>query len=90
MSWESLAAVDVFQLERNEALLDSLYTFLEGNELTAAEVTRIEPAQLAKTLSVVQCIMKVLFSHAYIPLYTRMTWLGERQRRQDAITCHSN
>ena len=59
MDWERLAAVDVFQLERNESLLDSLYTFLEKNELSAAEAARAEPDQLAKTLSVVQRIMKV-------------------------------
>ena len=59
MDWERLAAVDVFQLERNESLLDSLYAFLEKNELSAAEAARVEPGQLAKTLSVVQRIMKV-------------------------------
>ena len=59
MDWERLAAVDVFQLEHNESLIDSLYAFLEKNELSAAEAARAEPGQLAKTLSVVQRIMKV-------------------------------
>lgn len=59
MDWEKLAAVDVFQLERNESLLDSLYTFLEENELTAAEATHAEPDRLAKIVAVVQRIMKV-------------------------------
>ena len=59
MNWESLAAVDVFQLERNEALLESLYTFLEENELSDAAAASTEPAQLAKTLAVVQRVMKV-------------------------------
>ena len=59
MDWKWLAAVNVFQLERNESLLDSLYAFLEKNELSAAEAARAEPGQLAKILSVVQRIMKV-------------------------------
>ena len=59
MNWEGLDAVDVFQLERNEALLDSLYEFLEKNQLTAAEAARAEAGRLAKILSVTQCIMKV-------------------------------
>ena len=59
MDWKALAAVDVFQLERNESLLDSLYGFLEKNELSAAEAAHIEPTQLAKILTVVQRVMKV-------------------------------
>ena len=59
MDWKALADVDLFQLERNESLLDSLYGFLEKNELSAAEAARIEPSQLAKMLTVVQRVMKV-------------------------------
>ena len=59
MNWEKLADVDILQLERNEALLDSLYTFLEENELSSAEAARAEPSQLSKMLAVVQWVMKV-------------------------------
>ena len=62
--------MDVFQLERNESLLDSLYTFLEKNELSAAEAARAEPGQLAKTLSVVQRIMKVEKTPVYEPIHS--------------------
>lgn len=59
MDWEKLAAADVFQLERNEALLESLYKFLEENEFGSGEAARAGPDQLAKILTVVQQVMKV-------------------------------
>ena len=73
MDWEGLSAVDVFQLERNEALLDSLYEFLEKNQLTAAEAARAEAGRLAKILSVTQCIMKVEIIYLRLSLYIKLT-----------------
>lgn len=69
MDWDKLAAVDVLQLERSEALLDSVYTFLEENELGSAEVARAEPGQLAKMLSVIQSVLKVKKVTAFIYLF---------------------
>jgi len=59
MDWEGLAAVDISQIERNESLLDSLYQFLETNELSTADAARAEPGQLARILAVTQAVMKV-------------------------------
>ena len=59
MDWSSVAAVDVSQLERSESLLDSVYQFLERNELSRAEAARTEPVRLAKILAVTQAVVKV-------------------------------
>ena len=59
MDWERLAAVDLFQLERSESLLNSVYEFLEANGLGSEEAARAQPAQLLRVLSVVQRVMKV-------------------------------
>ena len=59
MDWEQLASVDLFQLERNESLLNSAYEFLERNELDSAQTPAIQPAQLLRILSAVQQVMKV-------------------------------
>ena len=48
MDWKALAAVDVFQLERNESPLDSLYGFLEKNELSTAEAAHIDPVHFTE------------------------------------------
>ena len=62
MDWSSVAAVDISQLERSESLLDSLYQFLERNELSSAEAARAEPGRLAGILAVTQAVMKVGYS----------------------------
>ena len=59
MDWERLALVDLLQLERSETLLNSVYEFLETNELHSEQAAATEPAQLLRILSIVQQVMKV-------------------------------
>ena len=66
MDWEGLAAVEVSQIERNESLLDSLYRFLETNELSTADAARAEPGQLARILAVTQTVLKVWIQPFYL------------------------
>ena len=59
MDWERLAEVEAAQLERDESLLESVYEFLEANQLSSHEAARAQPARLLRILAVVQQVMKV-------------------------------